>query len=68
MNRQQKPAHRRVRNPAYRPALQRLEEALVRACQRNQAYEDLVADEKLTRARLALFGCALLFQRFVPAT
>jgi hypothetical protein len=45
-----------IRNRAWRPAVQRLNEALTRN-RRNQAESALALEEQLTRVRFALFGC-----------
>jgi len=58
MNRQHKQPQMTVRNPAYRQAIQRLDEAVASANKHNDAYLSWVEAEKLTRARIALFGCA----------
>lgn len=58
------PKHRpppRTRHAAaYRPAFERLDAALAsaRQCRRNQKEAGLAETERITRARLALFGCA----------
>lgn len=58
MNIGQKNPHPIVHNPAYRHAFQRLDEALAGERKRDQANWDLAEDQRLTRARLALFGSA----------
>ena len=58
MNRQHKQPQMTVRNPAYRQAIQQLDEAVARANKHNDAYLSWVEGEKLTRMRLALFGSA----------
>lgn len=57
MNHRQNHSQRSVRAPAYRQTLQRLDEALGRD-QTSRAYQDWEEEEKLTQARLALFGSA----------
>jgi hypothetical protein len=51
MNRRHQPPPRRLQNPAYRPAFERLDAALAK----NFRSDDI---EKIQRARLALFGSA----------
>ena len=56
MTRQQKSPIPVIRNRAWRPAVQRLNESLTRN-KRNQADSALAVEEQLTRVRFALFGC-----------
>jgi hypothetical protein len=56
MTRHQKSPNPMIRNRAWRPAVQRLNEALTRN-RRNQAESALALEEQLTRVRFALFGC-----------
>jgi hypothetical protein len=58
MTRQHKQPPMTVRNPAYRLAIQRLDKAMASANKHNDAYLSWVENEKLTRMRIALFGCA----------
>jgi hypothetical protein len=48
-----------IRNRAWRPAVERLNESLTRN-RRTQAESAQVLKEQLTRVRFALFGCAPL--------
>ena len=47
-----------MRDPAYRRAFEKLEQALDRSRERNRACWDKIAAEKLTFARVRVFGCA----------
>ena len=49
---------RPVRRDVYERLSQRLAEFMERERKANQATWRLIEDEKMTRARLALFGCA----------
>jgi hypothetical protein len=57
MTRHQKSPSPVIRNRAWHPAIQRLNETLARN-KRNQAGSALALEEQLTRVRFALFGCA----------
>ena len=56
MNRHLNANHSRVRSPAYRRAIERLEEALARARERHEDDSAFSESERIDRARLALFG------------
>jgi hypothetical protein len=58
MNRLQKHPPSVVRNPAYRQAIQRLDQAVTRVNTRNDTYSSWVEAEKLRRIHTILFGCA----------
>ena len=56
MNRHLNANRARVRDRAYRRAVQRLDEALARARERQEEGSALSENERIDRARLALFG------------
>jgi hypothetical protein len=56
MNVYQKHPPRKVRDPAYRRAFQRIEESLARASERNKAQLDLEQNLKIDLLRFRLFG------------
>jgi hypothetical protein len=56
MNRPQKIPPRIVRDPAYRQALQRIEESLERAKDRKDSLSELEENAKIDVIRMKLFG------------
>jgi hypothetical protein len=56
MNRRKEQSYRRAGIPAYRRALQRLEQGLARASERHKREAASSESERIDGARLALFG------------